>query len=130
MNTTPAIHRLGSNPRWSDVVIHNGVARWVEVAEDTAKDAPSQIRQILDQIDATLASLHAERSQLLEVVIHLAEISHIHDLNLLWDGWVVPNRAPVRACVQSVLGGTCLAEFIIHAAIPAPPERISCPAGV
>ncbi len=121
MNTTPAIHRLGSNPRWSDVVIHNGVARWVEVAEDTTKDAPSQIRQILDQIDSTLASLQTGRSQLLEVVIHLAEIGYLQDLNSIWDGWIIPNHAPVRACVQSVLGGTCLAEFIIHAAVSAPP---------
>lgn len=122
MNNTPAIQRLGSNPRWSDVVIYNGVARWVEIAEDTTADAPSQIRQILEQIDATLASLNAERSQLLEVVIHLAEIRHLQELNSMWDKWIIPNRAPVRACVQSVLGKTCLAEFIIHAAVPVLPR--------
>ena len=120
MNTPPSIQRIGSHSRWSDVVLYNGVARWVEVAEDTTGDAASQIRQILQQIDTTLASLQAERSQLLEITIHLADLSHMPDLNVLWDHWVIPNHAPIRACVQSGLGGTCLAEFIIHAAAPQP----------
>lgn len=117
MNTPTSIQRIGSHPRWSDVVLYNGVARWVEVAEDTTGDAASQIRQILQQIDTTLASLHSERSHLLEITIHLADLCHMPDLNALWDGWVIPNHAPIRACVQSGLGGTCLAEFIIYAAV-------------
>ena len=46
-------------------MLYHGVARWVEVADDTTGDAVSQIRQILQQIDTTLASLQTERSQLL-----------------------------------------------------------------
>jgi len=104
-------------------VIYNGVARWVEVAEDTTGDAASQIGQILSQIDATLAALKAERSHLLEITIHLADLRNAQDLNALWDRWITPNRAPIRACVQSGLGGACLAEFIIHAAAPPLAER-------
>lgn len=101
-------------------MLYHGVARWVEVADDTTGDAVSQIRQILQQIDTTLASLQTERSQLLEITIHLADLSYMPDLNALWDRWVIPNHAPIRACVQSGLGGTCLAEFIIHAAVLQP----------
>lgn len=113
----PSIVRIGSHPRWSDVVIYNQTARWVEVAEDTAGNAASQVAQILAQIDATLGSLGCGRSALLEVVIHLADLAYIGEVNALWDEWVVPGHAPVRACVQSGLSAGCLAEFIIHAAV-------------
>jgi hypothetical protein len=45
------IERIGSSRRWSDVVIHNGVSHWVEVAEDPTQDARGQVAQVLAQID-------------------------------------------------------------------------------
>jgi hypothetical protein len=30
------IRRYGTSRRWADVVVHRGVARWVEVAEDAS----------------------------------------------------------------------------------------------
>ena len=113
----PPIRRLGTHPRWSDVVIHQHTARWVEVAADLTADPASQMRQILDQIDETLASLHATRKDLLEVVIHLADLDDISTLNMLWDAWIPSGHAPIRACVRSGLAGNCRAEFIVHAAI-------------
>jgi enamine deaminase RidA (YjgF/YER057c/UK114 family) len=118
MKNKPHILRIGSHTRWSDVVIYNQTARWVEVAEDTSRNAASQVGQILAQIDATLASLGCDRTALLEVVIHLADLSDIAEVNARWDAWVVPGHAPVRACVQSGLSAGCRAEFIIHAAVP------------
>jgi hypothetical protein len=45
--TMSSIQRIGDSPRWSDIVIHNGVAQWVEVANDMSVDARSQIAQVL-----------------------------------------------------------------------------------
>ncbi len=112
-----AIRRIGSSPRWSDVVIHRGVARWVEVAEDPAQDVRGQIRQVLDQIDGTLAQIGSGREWLLEITVHLADLSDVPVLNELWDAWVPPGQAPVRACVQSGLSGSLRVELIVHAAI-------------
>lgn len=111
-----SIRRIGTHPRWSDIVIHQRTARWVEVASDLTADARSQIAQILAQIDETLATLHTPRSALLEVIIHLASLEDVDTLNALWDSWIPIGHAPIRACVQSRLSGTCRAEFIIHAA--------------
>jgi len=41
------IRRYGTSTRWADVVVHRGVAYWVEVAEDMSLDARGQISQVL-----------------------------------------------------------------------------------
>jgi enamine deaminase RidA (YjgF/YER057c/UK114 family) len=111
------IRRLGAGPRWSDVVVHAGVARWVEVAADSALDAAGQVRQVLEQIDATLADLGASRERLLQITIYLADLADAPALNRLWDAWVVPGQAPSRACVQAGLSGTLKVEMIVLAAV-------------
>src|SRR5688572_10000995 len=101
--TMNEILRLGNSRRWSDVVIHAGTARWVEVAEDMSGDARSQIAQVLRQIDATVAQVGTDKMRLLEVLIFLADLKDAGVLNELWDAWVPSGAAPIRACVQAGL---------------------------
>ncbi|MGV2337188.1 MAG UNVERIFIED_CONTAM: hypothetical protein LVR18_24875 [Planctomycetaceae bacterium] len=54
--TAPQIRRIGESRRWADIVIHQGIARWVEVASDLSAPAATQIQQVLAQIDETLAT--------------------------------------------------------------------------
>ena len=110
------IVRIGNSPRWSDVVVHRGVARWVEVAEDASGDARSQIAQVLRQVDATLTEIAGDRTALLEVLIFLADLADAAVLNELWDQWVPRGQAPIRACVQAGLAGGCRVEMVIMAA--------------
>jgi enamine deaminase RidA (YjgF/YER057c/UK114 family) len=110
------IQRLGESHRWSDVVIHGGVAYWVEVAADTHPDAAGQIAQVLAQIDATLAQIGSRRENLLQVLIYLADLADGAALNPLWDAWVPAGHAPVRACVGAALGPGCRVEMIVTAA--------------
>jgi enamine deaminase RidA (YjgF/YER057c/UK114 family) len=114
----PPIVRLGDSPRWADVVIHSGVARWVEVAEDRQGDAESQIDQVLHQIDATLLQVGSDRNSVLEMLIFLADLRDVPLLNELWDAWVPKGSAPIRACVQAGLADGCRVEMIITAAAP------------
>jgi enamine deaminase RidA (YjgF/YER057c/UK114 family) len=111
------IVRFGNSPRWSDVVIYAGVARWVEVAEDTAGDARSQIEQVLRQIDATLAQVGSDKTRLLEVLIFLADLKEAAILNELWDDWVPRGNPPIRACVQAGLAAGCRVEMVVTAAV-------------
>ena len=110
------IRRLGDSPRWSDVVIHNGVAQWVEVANDMTQDSRGQIGQVLRQIDATLEQIASSRHRMLQILIYLADLNDMPTLNELWDAWVPKGQAPIRACVQVGLGKGCLVEMIISAA--------------
>ena len=112
----PGIQRIGESSRWSDVVIHRGVAQWVEVANDLALDAPGQISQVLSQIDGTLEQLGCSRDRLLQILIFLSDLEYVPALNTLWDAWVPQGHAPVRACVQAGLGEGCLVEMVIMAA--------------
>ena len=111
------IRRLGSHARWSDVVIHRGVARWVEVAEDRSVNFSQQTRQVLQQVDETLQGLSADRSSLLQMLVFVSDLGHLDQFNAVWDAWVPHGAAPVRACVQAGLAGGCLVEVIVEAAV-------------
>jgi len=111
------IQRIGDSPRWSDIVIHNGVAHWVEVADDMTQDARGQVAQVLSQINATLDQIGSSRENLLQILIYLSDLEHGRILNELWDAWVPRGHTPVRACVQAGLGNTCRVEMVITAAV-------------
>ena len=110
------IQRYGNSKRWADVVVHRGVAHWVEVAEDTSLDARGQIAQVLAQIDATLQMIKSDRTRLLQVLIYIADIDDSPMLNELWDAWVPADHPPVRAMVQVGLGKACKVEMVLTAA--------------
>ncbi len=110
------IRRLGENQRYADVISNGGVAYWVEVAEDPTASVHGQIAQVLAQIDATLKTLGADRRRLLQVLIYLSDLSDAPILNQLWDAWIIPGEAPVRACVQAGLWSSYKVEMVITAA--------------
>lgn len=111
------IQRFGTSARWSDVVVHNGVAKWVEVAGDFSLDVRGQVAQVLGQIDQTLIQIGSSRNNQLQILIFLSDLNAITELNELWDRWVPQGSAPVRACVQAGLGKGCLVEMVIEAAV-------------
>ena len=111
------IQRLGESHRWSDVVIYRGEARWVEIAEDPATDVRGQIAQVLDQINMTLEQIHSSRTNLLQVLIFLADLNDGDILNELWDEWVPKGHPPIRACVEAKLAPEYFVEMVISAAV-------------
>ena len=110
------IERLGVSKRWSEIVIHSGVAYWVEVADDPSQDVRGQIAQVLAQIDATLVRIGSDRSRLLMIQIYLADLADAPVLNEVWDAWTPAAHAPVRACVQAGLSKGYHVEMVITAA--------------
>ena len=104
--------------RWSDAVIYGGTAFFVEVADDPNQDARGQTAQILAQIDARLALFSSDRTQLLQVLIYLADLADGAVLNELWENWVPMGHAPARACVQAGLAAGYRVEMVITAAAP------------
>lgn len=112
------IQRYGTSKRWADVVVHQGVAHWVEVAEDMSLDARGQIAQVLAQIDATLGMIQSDRTRLLQVLVYIADLDDAEVLNELWDAWVPADYPPVRAMVQVGLGKAYKVEMVVTAAVP------------
>lgn len=111
-----SIQRHGVTRRWSDAVVHGGVAQFVEVPDELTPDLASQVRQVLAQIDARLALVGSDRTQLLQVLIYLADLSQVATLNEQWDAWVPEGHAPARACVQVGLAKGLLVEMVVTAA--------------
>ena len=110
------IRRYGSSTRWADVVVHRGIAHWVEVAEDMSLDARGQISQVLAQVDATLDGIQSDKTRLLQVLVYLADRRDAATLDELWDAWVPAGHPPVRALVQAGLGAGCKVELVVTAA--------------
>lgn len=98
-------------------MVHNGVAHFVEVADDPAPDMRSQVAQILAQIDIRLALVGSDRTRLLQVLIYVTDLQNTPALNELWDAWVPDGHAPSRACVQAGLATGYLVEMVITAAL-------------
>jgi enamine deaminase RidA (YjgF/YER057c/UK114 family) len=111
------IRRYGTSKQWADVVVHRGVAHWVEVAEDMSLDARGQIAQVLAQIDSTLGMINSDRTRLLQVLVYIADLNEAPILNELWDTWVPTDHPPVRAMVQVGLGKACKVEMVVTAAV-------------
>jgi len=111
------IQRHGITRRWSDAVIHGGIAYFVEVADDPQQDTRGQVSQILAQIDARLTLVGSDRTRMLQVLIYVADLADKHTLNSQWDGWVPEGHAPVRACVQAGLAPGYRVEMVVTAAV-------------
>ena len=111
------IQRHGVTRRWSDAVVHNGIAHFVEVADDPSQDMDGQVAQILTQIDTRLAIVGSDRTRLLQVLIYITDLKQITILNEQWDNWVPAGHAPSRACVQAGLAAGYLIEMVVTAAV-------------
>ena len=113
------IKRIGTGPRMSQAVIHNGTV-YVQgfTAEDTSADLKGQTKQILDRIDAALKQAGTDKSKLLSANIWLTDIRTWADMNTVWDAWVSPGNTPARATVEAKLANAkALVEIMVQAAV-------------
>ncbi|WP_114945059.1 RidA family protein [Microvirga calopogonii] len=99
------IRRIGVAARYSDLVMHDGTAYFSGYVPETTLglSAAEQTRDILGQIEQSLAEIGSDKSRLLQATIWLADIAHYDEMNAIWDAWVVPGQAPARVCVESRL---------------------------
>lgn len=100
---TKPITRLGTTVRWSDAVVYDGTVHVVEVPATLPSPAADQARQVLAQLEATLERAGSSKERLLMCTIYLADMADRAAFNEVWDRWLVPGTAPVRACVQAGL---------------------------
>ncbi len=99
------IERFGVGKRLTDFIAHGDRIHFSGyVAEDAAgKSVTEQTRDILAQIDGSLAEAGSDKSKLIEATIWLADMATFAEMNAVWDAWVVPGCPPTRACVEGRL---------------------------
>ncbi|OYW21092.1 MAG: hypothetical protein B7Z55_06195 [Planctomycetales bacterium 12-60-4] len=112
------IVRHGVTQRWSDAVMHQHTAYFVEVPDDPAKTPGEQFAMVLQQVDSRLQQVGSDRTRLLQVLIYLPDPADLAEFNRQWDAWVPTGHAPSRACVHTPLAAPGYrVELVITAAI-------------
>jgi enamine deaminase RidA (YjgF/YER057c/UK114 family) len=118
------ITRHGITRRWSDVVIHQGTAYFVEVPDDASQDPRGQFSQVFSQIDSRLHQIGSDKTRLLQVVIYLPHPTDLPLFNELWDAWIPEGHTPSRACIHAVLASPAYrVEMILTAAVSSQPTN-------
>jgi enamine deaminase RidA (YjgF/YER057c/UK114 family) len=74
-----------------------------KTAQNTDQGVKGQTRQILAEIDRTLALCGTNKSKLLMVNIWLTDIGKWSKMNEVWEAWVDPSNKPCRATVEAAL---------------------------
>lgn len=99
------IKRIEPGTRMSQAVVYGNM---VVTAGQVAQRAPGasvadQTRDILAKIDELLAEAGTSKENAIQATIWLSDIGTFAEMNDVWDAWVAPGCAPVRACVESKL---------------------------
>ena len=113
-----AIERHEVGPIMSQIVVHGDTVYLAgQVAGDPSADVKGQTQQILDQIDAHLATVGSDKSKVLSANIWLTDISTWADMNEVWSAWVDPANPPARATVEAKLAAPqYIVEIMVIAA--------------
>ena len=101
--TASEIVRYGIMRRWSDAVVHNKTAYFVEVADNPSLDAEEQFLQVLRQVDQRLKQVGSDRKSILQTTVYIPDPRDLDIFNAIWDVWVPQGFAPSRACVHAQL---------------------------
>ena len=83
---------------------------------DPVGDIAAQTQQVLDRIDTALSLAGTSKSKLLTAQVWFADMGLFEAHNAVWNAWVDPQNAPVRACVRADLVRNSLVEIMVTAA--------------
>ena len=99
------IERIGCGPRMSDAVVHGNTIYLAGHVADAAKgkSVGEQTRDILAQIDETLAEAGSDKTRILSATIFLPSMADFAAMNAVWEAWVPPGHTPARATVEAKL---------------------------
>jgi 3-deoxy-7-phosphoheptulonate synthase len=112
------IQRIHPQAQWSDAVLHNGSAYFVEVPE-TGETMAAQTLAVFAQAERTLALCGSDKSRLLTATIYLKRMEDRIALNTAWEAWLPTGCAPSRVCVCAEMASPdFLLEIAFTAAVP------------
>ena len=119
-----ALKRIEPGKRMSAAVIHRDKVYLAGFTPDAAlgKSVAEQTKDVLEQIDATLAEAGSSKTNIIKANIWLTDIKTFAEMNSVWDAWVVAGEAPARATVEAKLAAPGIdVEIMVEAVI----ERVN-----
>jgi enamine deaminase RidA (YjgF/YER057c/UK114 family) len=96
------IHRSNPQPQWSDAVMHNGTAYFVEVPE-SGNTIEAQSLAVLAQAERAPSLCGSDKTRLLMATIYLKHMRDRAAFNAVWEQWLPAGCAPARVCVSAEL---------------------------
>jgi enamine deaminase RidA (YjgF/YER057c/UK114 family) len=107
-------------PVISQAVVHGNVAYLAGITADPiGGDIKAQTAQVLRRIDELLKLAGTDKSRLLSAQVWIADMRLFEDHNSVWNEWVDPANAPVRACLTTHFWRPgMLVEIMVVAALP------------
>jgi enamine deaminase RidA (YjgF/YER057c/UK114 family) len=113
------VTRIGTGPRMSEAVIHNGIVYLSGQVGTPGDDVTAQTKTCLAEVDRILALAGTDKTRILSAQVWLADAGTVAQMNTVWDAWVPPGNAPARATGESKLvAPDYLVEVIVVAALP------------
>lgn len=99
------IERHDVGPRMSKCVVHGDTVYLAGIVanEPKGKSTTDQTKDILAQIDNSLAKAGTDKTKLLTANIWITDMANFADMNAVWDAWVSPGNTPARATVEAGL---------------------------
>ncbi len=111
--------RIGTGPRMSEAVIHNGTVYLAGQVGTPGDDVTAQTRTCLAEVDRILALAGTDKTRILSAQVWLADAGTVAQMNAVWDAWVPQGNAPARATGESrLVAPEYLVEVIVVAALP------------
>ena len=112
------VRRIDVGPRMSQIVIHGNTVYLAGQVGKPGGHVASQTRDILKTIDELLAKAGTDKTQIVQAIIWLADMSTFAEMNSEWDKWVPQGHTPARATGEAKLAGPeYLVEIIVTAAL-------------
>ena len=107
-------------PIISQAVVHGKVAYFAGITPDPiVGDIKTQTAHVLRRVDQLLILAGTDKSRLLSAQVWIADIRLFEDHNSVWNEWVDPANAPVRACLTTDFWRPgMLVEIMVVAALP------------
>ncbi|MDZ4096186.1 MAG: RidA family protein [Paracoccaceae bacterium] len=100
---TTAITRIGTGPRMSEAVVHDGTIYLAGQVGKPGDGVADQTRTCLAEVDRILAAAGSDKTRILSVQIWLADMTDFAAMNAVWDAWVPQGHTPARATGESRL---------------------------
>lgn len=116
------IKRHNAGTRYSEAVIHNGIAylcgQCCFEGNEAEKDVKQQTEETLANIDRVLKEIGTDKTKVLMATIYLKDIKDYAAMNEVWDKWIAEGHYPARACVEAALAEEeLLVEIVVTAAL-------------
>ena len=100
----------------SHAVIYNGyIFLSGIVADNKSSGMKEQTANVLEKIDAILASAQSDKSKIVTAVIYISDMALKNEMNEAWIEWMGSRNPPARACVGVTLTPETLVEIMCQA---------------